>query len=320
MSMRLQQRPGSSMPDLRSGEVTAVAPATSANLGPGYDAFGLALLELHDVVTCEVTSGGLEIQVTGECAAEVPRDESHLVVRSIRAAFDTMGVSQPGLRVTCRNGVPHGRGLGSSAAAVVSGLTIASALAPTVEWTKADALRLANEIEGHPDNVAACIYGGFTIAWGSGEEVGVTRLDVDERISIEAFVAQNPVHTKLARRLLPAQVPHADAAFNAGRAGLLVAAITQQPELLLAATEDRLHQHYREPAMPETARLISDLRALGLAAFVSGAGPSVLTLNGDNTGVGLADVHDWRNLQLTVDRVGARWAVGSPETVGLSKE
>lgn len=300
------------MPELRSGEVTAVAPATSANLGPGYDSFGLALRELYDVVTCEATTAGLEVVVSGEGADEVPRDESHLIVRSIRAAFDVMGVAQPGLRLTCRNGVPHGRGLGSSAAAVVSGLTLASGLVPDAEWTQQDALRLANEIEGHPDNVAACIYGGFTIAWGSGTEVGATRLDVHERIGIEAFVPEKVVHTKDARRLLPADVSHSDAAFNAGRAGLLVAAITQRPELLLAATEDRLHQSYREPAMPETAALVADLRAAGRPAIVSGAGPSVLAFTTSPAERPLDNDHGWRFERLSVDTEGARCSVGGP--------
>jgi homoserine kinase len=298
------------MPDLRSGEVTAVTAATSANLGPGYDAFGLAL-GLHDVVTCEATRGGLEIEVTGEAVAEVPRDESHLVVRSIRSAFDAMGVRQPGLRLVCRNAIPHGRGLGSSAAAVVSGVTIAAALVPDAIWHKTDTLRLAAEIEGHPDNVAACIYGGFTIAWGSGDTVEATRLDAHERISACAFVPSQAVSTHTARRLLPDHVPHHDAAFNVGRAALMVAAITQHPELLFAATEDRLHQGYRQPAMPATIELVDRLRAIGIPAFVSGAGPSVLALVAESKqAVAVGD--GWRQLDLDIDVGGAQTVFEEP--------
>jgi homoserine kinase len=269
---------------LRAEPVTVRPPATSANLGPGFDAFGLAL-ELRDEVTVRILDAGLEVTVEGEGADEVPRDENHLIVRSLRAAFARMGVRPPGLSVHCRNRIPHGRGLGSSSAAICAGLMAARALVADGELLL-DAygvLDLATELEGHPDNVAPCLVGGFTTAWSAKDGVDVLRLDPVEELSATVFVPGVPLATHVARGLLPESVPHADAAFNAGHAGLLALALTapaiaaeRRRELLYAGTEDRLHQGYRAPAMPASAELIARLRADGHPAFVSGAGPSVL--------------------------------------------
>ncbi len=296
-------------------------PATSANLGPGFDALGLALA-LHDEVGARVTSGGLRIEVSGEGAADVAdAGEKHLVVRAMRAVFDDLGVPQPaGLALRCANRIPHGRGLGSSAAAIVAGVLAARALAgaPT---GPADALPMANALEGHPDNVAPCLFGGLTIAWladpsaalpeaangqpggagpqgghardsgGSSARAGIARavrLEPAPEIRPVVLIAPEPVSTEVARGLLPASVPHADAARNAGRAALLIAALTGHPDALLDATADRLHQDYRAPAMPATHQLVSRLRAAGVPAVVSGAGPSVLAFltAGDAAGTG----------------------------------
>lgn len=269
---------------LRAEPVTVRPPATSANLGPGFDAFGLAL-ELRDEVTVRVTDSGLDVSVEGEGADSVARDGSHLIVRSLRAAFDRMGVPRPGLSVHCVNRIPHGRGLGSSSAAICAGIMAARALVADGEL-RLDAyaaLDLATELEGHPDNVAPCLVGGFTTAWLQQDGVDVLRLDPHEDVSAVVFVPRQPLSTHVARGLLPARVPHADAAFNAGRAGLLALALTapgigpeRRRELLYAGTEDRLHQGYRASAMPESAELVARLRADGHPAFVSGAGPTVL--------------------------------------------
>lgn len=274
----------------RSGPVTVRPPATSANLGPGFDSFGLAL-ELRDEVTVEVTGRpGLSVEVTGEGAGQVPRDEGHLLVRSLRAAFDVLGGQPDGLRVRCHNRIPHGRGLGSSSAAICAGIAAARALVPAGASVLDDeaALELAARLEGHPDNVAPALLGGLTIAWlddDPSRRARALRLTPDASVSALAFIPPDPLATSVARGLLPAEVPHRDAAYNAGRAGLLTAALTA-PELtehhrgvlLRAATGDRLHQGYRAPSMPDSAALIQRLRADGLAAFVSGAGPSVLVL------------------------------------------
>jgi homoserine kinase len=269
---------------LRRGPVTVRPPATSANLGPGFDAFGLAL-ELRDEVTVELAESGLEIEISGEGAESLPVDENHLIVRSLRAAFGRLGVQPPGLRVRCVNRIPHGRGLGSSSAAICAGIMAARAL--VVDGALAldayGALDLANELEGHPDNVAPCLVGGFTTAWQQADGVDVLRLDPAEGVSAVLFVPSQPLSTHVARGLLPKDVPHADASFNAGRSGLLALALTapglapeRRRELLFAGTEDRLHQGYRAPAMERSAQLIARLRADGHPAVVSGAGPSVL--------------------------------------------
>jgi len=271
-------------PRLRQGPVTVRPPATSANLGPGFDAFGLAL-ELRDEVTVEFTDAGLEVAIEGEGAGSLPVDEHHLIVRSLRAAFGRLGVRPPGLRVRCVNRIPHGRGLGSSSAAICAGIMAARALVADgeLQLDAYGALDLANEIEGHPDNVAPCLVGGFTIAWRQQDGVDVLRLDPAEGVSAVLFVPSQPLSTHVARGLLPKDVPHVDASFNAGRCGLLGPALSapdldpaRRRELLFAGTEDRLHQGYRAPAMPATAALVARLRADGHPAVVSGAGPSVL--------------------------------------------
>ena len=407
-------------------------PATSANLGPGFDALGLALT-LYNEVSARVIPSGLTIDVCGEGAADVAdAAEAHLVVRAMRAAFDDLGAKQPpGLALRCVNRIPHGRGLGSSAAAIVAGILAARALADA-GVSAGEALPLANELEGHPDNVATCLFGGLTIAWltDSAPPGGrppappdttrsaplggrppappdttrsappggrppappdttrsappggrppappdttrsappggrppappdttrsaplggrppappdttrsappggrppappdttrcsprAVRLQPAEEITPVAIIAPAPVSTKLARGLIPARVPHSDAARNAGRAALLIAALTTRPEVLLDATQDRLHQDYRAPAMPATHELVSRLRAAGLPAVVSGAGPSVLVLLTSGQGRDRLDSIvketgiQWRVSPLDVERQGASVAPGVPST------
>jgi homoserine kinase len=198
----------------------------------------------------------------------------------MRAAFGEMGAAPPGLALTCRNSVPHGRGLGSSAAAIVGGLLLARALVTdgAARLPDDDVLDLANRLEGHPDNVAPCLLGGLTIAWTVSGSARAVRRDVDPAVVPVLLVPPFTASTELARGLLPATVPHADAAFAAGRAALLVAALTGTPQALPDATEDRLHQDYRASAMPQSADLVRALRAAGHAAVISGAGPTVLVL------------------------------------------
>lgn len=281
--------------------VTVRTPASSANLGPGFDALGLAL-DVHDELTAEVLPGdALEIVVEGEGADEVSRDAGHLVVRSFDAALDLMGLRRPGLRLTCRNVIPHGRGMGSSSAAIVGGIVLAKALVEGVEVLDDRAtLQLAHDLEGHPDNVAAALLGGLTIAWTEGFAAEALRLDV--AVPVTLFVPDSPVSTEAARGLLPDAVPHADAAANAGRAALLVAALTQAPERLAAATEDLLHQQYRASAMPDSYQLVRSLRVDGVPAVISGAGPTVL---GFARGVAGACPDGWRVLEVEVADRGA---------------
>jgi len=292
-------------------------PATSANLGPGFDALGLAL-GLHDQIDVAVTGSGLSVEVSGEGAAEVAdAGEQHLVVRAMRVAFDDLGLAQPpGLALRCVNRIPHGRGLGSSAAAIVAGILAARALAGASVRPQ-DALPLASALEGHPDNVAPCLFGGLTIAWlaDSTAAAHAVRLEPLADLRPVAFIAPEPVSTKVARGLLPASVPHAHAARNAGRAALLVAALTARPDALFDGSEDLLHQSYRAPVMPATHELVSMLRAAGVPAVVSGAGPSALAfLTGDEAGEADLEKLDsiaretgthWRITPLAVERHGA---------------
>ena len=295
--------------------VTVRAPATSANLGPGFDSLGLAL-SLHDTVQARVLAAGVEVQVTGVGAGQVGRGEQYLVIRAMRAAFNAMGAQPPGIGIICRNVVPQGFGLGSSAAAIVAGMLAARALSGAngaAALSDAELLRLACDIEGHPDNVAACLLGGLTVAWRSGAELKVARLLPLAGLAPVLCVPAVPLSTRTARKALPAQVPHAAAAANSARAALLIAALTGRAELLFDGTEDFLHQSYRAGAMPATAALVSRLRSVGIAAVVSGAGPSVLALivDGQPAGAGsvaqiAAEAGDrWRILPLEVDAGGA---------------
>lgn len=293
-----------------SGPVTVSVPATSANLGPGFDALGLALAH-RDSVTAEVVDGpGVEITVRGRGEAVVPLDERHLVHRSMCSAFAQMRAEVPSLRLFCHNVIPHARGLGSSSAAIVAGVCLARGLVVGGSLLLDDeaVLALAADLEGHPDNVAPALLGGFTVAYRDGERFRAVSLSVDPRVQVVVFVPPTGLQTSEARRLLPATVPHHDAAVNAGRAALLVAALGSRPELLLAATEDRLHQAYREQAMPDSLALMRSLRSDGLPAVVSGAGPTVLVLTDRSRqdSVAARAPHGWDVLSLTVDTDGAR--------------
>ena len=297
------------MVELLSGPVTVSVPATSANLGPGFDALGVAL-DHRDRVTAEVSGTGLEITVTGMGEDTVPLDERHLVYHAMCRAFEQMACDVPGIRLRCENVIPHGRGLGSSSAAIVAGVCAARGLVAGGSLLMDDeaVLALAADIEGHPDNVAPALLGGFTVAYADHSGPRAASVSVDPRIQAVAFVPPDPVETSVARGLLPSTVPYADAVANVGRAALLVAAMSRQPELLLAATEDRLHQSYREPAMPETLRLVRELRSDGLPAVVSGAGPTVLVLTdaSQRESVAARVPAGWQVLRLAVDRAGAR--------------
>jgi homoserine kinase len=256
--------------------VTVEVPATSANLGPGFDCFGLAL-DWRERVNLAVIEHGYQLEVSGEGASDVPRDESHLIIRSALVGLADLGVTAPGLWLGCRNTIPHGRGLGSSSAAIVAGVVAAAGLAGvkvTPDWL----LGHANAIEGHPDNVAAAVHGGFVLAYQSRSGVTVAQGRVDSAIGAALYIPDTSVATDVARNLLPGMVPHIDAAANSGRAALLVHAMASQPELLYDATCDWLHQGYREAAMPRSYELMKSLRGQGFAAMISGAGPSVLVL------------------------------------------
>jgi homoserine kinase len=292
--------------------VTVTVPATSANLGPGFDCVGLAL-DVRDEVTVTVGAAAdgdaVSVVVTGEGAGEVPTDATHLVVRAVHAAFDALGEPHPALSLRCTNRIPHGRGLGSSAAAVVAGLLAGRALVPDGTGRLDDdaVLALAAAMEGHPDNAAAALLGGLTLAWSDDDAVRAVRLEPGADLRATVLVPATELSTETARGLLPATVPHIDAAHAAGRAALLVAALTGVPiqsSLLLAGTDDRLHQPYRAVAMPATHALVRSLRDHGRAAAVSGAGPSVIVL-GSAGDPAVTAPDGWTRLALDVARNGA---------------
>lgn len=293
-------------------QVVVRVPATSANLGPGFDTLGLALSVYDELVVTSLPEGELEIELTGQGIDDVPRDGSHLVVRTIAYAYEAVGRRMPGLRLRAHNVIPHGRGMGSSGAAVVAGLLAAKGLlAGDVELGDDTLLRLATELEGHPDNVAPALFGGLTIAWVDETGPQHKKLLVHRGVAPLVFVPDFTMSTSVARSLQPLHVPREDAVFNVSRSALLIAALTQSPELLMAATQDKLHQSYRAQAMPETDRLVQALRGEGLAAVVSGAGPSVLVLcDGPGQRLRAADFvashidTPWEALMLAVDFKG----------------
>lgn len=260
-------------------------PATSANLGPGFDTLGIALA-YADELTVTTGAPGVRVRVHGVGEGEVPTDETNLVARSAAYVFERLGRALPGIDIEAHNRIPHGRGMGSSGSAIVAGVMLAAGLLADdpdpVNLTDDQLLRFATELEGHPDNVAPALFGGLTIAWVNSEnEPRYKQLSVHRGVSPLVLVPDFTMSTELARSLQPKHVPHEDAVFNVSRSALLIAALTQSPELLFEATEDRLHQNYRGGAMPATRDLIQTLRAAGHAAVVSGAGPSVLVLAGD---------------------------------------
>lgn len=272
-------------PTFKANPIQVQVPATSANLGPGFDCFGLAL-DLHDRYVAQILDEpGLDLDVAGEGAQILPLNDKNLLIKAMNKGFDFLGGKPKGIAVRALNLVPHGRGLGSSASAIIGGLVLARALvlAGTDKMSDQVLLDLATQMEGHPDNVAAALYGGATIAWQEdhhGKLVSqVLPLTVDSRIRAVAFIPNSELSTSKARKLLPENILHADAAANSARSALLSQALTNRPDLLFRATEDFLHQEFRESAMPKSLKLMRTLRKAGVASFISGAGPTVLTLH-----------------------------------------
>jgi homoserine kinase len=298
---------------------SAVVSASSANLGPGFDSIGLAL-RLCDEITLETTDSGLVVEVEGEGAGQVPLDQDHLVVRAVQRGLHAAGVSAPGLLVRCRNDIPHSRGLGSSAAAVVSGLAAVNGLVAQMDSTplsETQLIQLASEFEGHPDNAAAAVLGGAVVSWidstGDAPDNSAVSLRLHPDIRLFLAIPEERSSTAETRVLLPAQVSHDDARFNVSRAALLVVALTQRPDLLMAATEDVLHQPQRAPAMPASAEYLRLLRRHNISATLSGAGPSVIALTKEPElpidAVGYGAANGFKITEMTAGD-GVRWSPG----------
>ncbi len=294
--------------------VVVEVPATTANLGPGFDTLGMALTIQDRLSATVVDTPGILVDVHGVGEGEVPTDETNLIARSMAHAFASKKIPMPGIHLEAHNVIPHGRGLGSSGAAIVSGVMAAKGLLEGIaELSASELLALATDMEGHPDNIAPSLFGGLTIAWMTDEGPKHKKLSVHRGVSLVVAVPEDSsMSTQLARSLQPETVPHQDAIFNLSRSALLIAALIQSPELLFEATEDRLHQNYRASAMKDTDALLQSLRAKGYAAVVSGAGPSVLILCPDpGQRLDIAQVVEahpggtWTSHMLTVDERGA---------------
>jgi homoserine kinase len=302
---------------LRPGAAVEVqVPASSANLGPGFDSVGLALGLWDTCVAIVTDSPGLHIEVAGQGAGEVPLDATHLVHRSMLRAWDELGVAPPeGLHLRCRNEVPHGRGLGSSATAIVTGIVAAQGLHDLsrdaedqvdLDFTNT----LAARLEGHPDNSSASVHGGLTLSWSDGgdDPTHTLRMDLHPDVRVLVLVPAKQLSTAKARSVLPTHVRHSDAALNSARAALLVQALTAHPEHLLAGTREWLHQEARRESFGGSMELVDRLRAAGHAAVISGAGPSVLVLSTEGAAGGVEALVDdaWDVLSPGVPMTGAQ--------------
>lgn len=306
---------------ISAGQTVSVrVPGSSGNVGPGFDTMGLAL-GLYDTLTVTTTegSGPVDVEVTGEGAGQVPADDTHLIIQVMKKVWYRAGWTAGGLTLRADNAIPHGRGLGSSAAAIVSGALAANALLPAEGRLDDDALfQLCVDMEGHPDNVAPSLYGGLSISWHAGSRFRTARINVLEDVVPVVAIPDTPLSTDAARSLLPHSVSHLSAAANAGRTALLVHALTSDPTYLLEGTEDSLHQGYRASAMLDSATLINRMRSAGFAAVVSGAGPTVLVLTAGQGGAQAAQTkmadllaesglgNSWRVLNLKVATEGAK--------------
>jgi homoserine kinase len=274
----------------------------------------MALTIGDELIVSTVAGTGITVDVHGVGEGEVATDETNLIARSLAHAFASKGIAVPGLHFEAHNVIPHGRGLGSSGAAIVAGVMAAQGLLQgIVEFSSSELLALATDMEGHPDNIAPSLFGGLTIAWMTEKGPKHKKLSVHRGVSLVVAVPKDAsMSTSLARSLQPDTVPHKDAIFNLSRSALLIAALIQSPELLFEATEDRLHQNYRASAMKDTDALLHSLRRKGFAAVVSGAGPSVLVLCSDpSQRLGVAEIvaahpgGTWTSHMLTVDERGA---------------
>ncbi len=268
------------MTDIQPIEV--LAPATTANLGPGFDCLGMALDLWNRLEVLPVEPGadsGAVVEVFGEGAGELATDSGNLTYRAMQFLFKEAALEMPSLRLRCHNGIPLSRGLGSSAAAIAGGLVAANTLGGN-PFSSNELLEMAATIEGHPDNVAAAVLGGLQLVVSDGPQLYTAPIPVPTALHTVLFIPEARIATAAARAVLPRQVSVADAVFNMGRVALLVAGMGfNHPEYLEVATQDKLHQPYRQPLFPAVKMIFAAARAAGaLGVFVSGSGSTVLAL------------------------------------------
>ena len=259
-----------------------LAPATTANLGPGFDCLGMALdlwNRLEVIPAPERSPESSQVEVAGEGVDELASDASNLTFRALKFLFDEAGLEMPPLRLRCHNTIPLSRGMGSSAAAIAGGLVAANTLSGN-PYSANELLEMAATIEGHPDNVAAAVLGGLQLVVSDGPQLYTAPIPVPEDIQAVLFIPETRIATADARAVLPGQVSVADAVFNMGRVALLVAGMAlDRPEYLDVATQDKLHQPYRQPLFPAIKLIFAAARDAGaLGVFLSGSGSTVLAL------------------------------------------
>ena len=253
-------------------------PATSANMGPGFDSMGVAL-KLYNYITAEETEGGLSIEILDETKKFIPTDERNLVYKAMKAVYDEAGIHPKGVRLTLENHIPVTKGLGSSSAGIIGGMAAANALIGKC-IPENELLNIASKMEGHPDNVAPALLGGFTVNVMKSEEVRYVRSEVSAGLIFAAFVPEFTLQTKKSRSILPKIVSHKDAVYNTGHSTLLAASlITGKYENIRASIGDRLHQKYRSKLIPGMERIFDmcyENHALGV--YLSGAGPTIMAV------------------------------------------
>ncbi len=256
-------------------KIKVSVPATSANIGSGFDALGLAVT-LYNTVTFEESD---HLDISAADGTRIPRGESNLVYRSAKGLFDKVGKTMPPLKLVQTNAIPMARGLGSSSACIIAGLLGANRMLGDVLNTQ-ELLTLATSIEGHPDNVAPALLGGLTSSVFEDGVVYSVKRDVDESLCFAAIVPDYKLLTEAARAALPKEVTHKDAVYNLSRAALIPAAFCEgRHDLLAIATEDKLHQPYRMPLMPGSKEVFDMARLCGAkAVYVSGAGSTVMAV------------------------------------------
>jgi homoserine kinase len=291
-------------------------PASTANLGAGFDALGMAL-GLYNEIELERTGSGVRLEIEGEGADRLQAlGTQNLVARAVTSTLTYLGDPSDGLRVRMLNRIPLSRGLGSSSAAVLGGAAAAAALAG-VSLSSEELLDLALPLEGHPDNIAPALLGGLTVATLVGGKVRCVKLPVPESLQVVAVIPDFRLPTIKARQALPPTVPRSDAIFNIGRVALFLAAMQMgRLDLLREGVKDRLHQPYRAPLVPGMPEVLAEgERAGALACFLSGAGPTLLALAaGDPGEIGARMVRCWREQAgvsaraevLAIDRQGTR--------------
>ncbi|HEX3030913.1 MAG TPA: homoserine kinase [Bacillota bacterium] len=257
-------------------------PATTANLGPAFDAVGMAL-QLYNTVEMDIISQGLRFEISGVGADFIPRNGSNLIYKVARKVLERVGFEAPGLHIRLNNGIPVSSGLGSSAAAIVGAMVAANELSGS-RLTQEELLVMATELEGHPDNVAPALLGGVVVAVGSEGRVEHFEFDPPEGMMAVVAIPSFPMSTKAARGLLPSGISFQDAVFNVGRTALLVASLAKgHLEGLLVGMEDKLHQPYRSPLIPGMDEVFAEAKKAGAKGVaLSGAGPTLIAFTRGN--------------------------------------